>query len=74
MKIKERALPRWTVIGLVIGAVALVLIRAQVTSVETNRPDRLYQDYVQALELVRDKYVLPVEFLPDIRWMILVGV
>lgn len=62
MKIKERALPRWTVIGLVIGAVALGLIRAQVTSVETSRPDRLYQDYVQALELVRDKYVLPVEF------------
>lgn len=62
MKIRERALPRWTLIGLMIGGVALGLIRAQVTSVETSRPDRLYQDYVQALELVRDKYVLPVEF------------
>jgi len=50
------------VTGLVLGAATLGLIRAQVTSDGTDRPDRLYQDYVQALELVRDKYVVPVTF------------
>lgn len=62
MKTMQRRLPRWTITGLVIGVAALGLIRAQVTTVEDARPDRLYQDYVRALELVRDNHVLPANF------------
>lgn len=61
MRIKRQIVPRWVLIA-VVAVCAVGLIRIQISGVVTGRSDRLYQDYVQALELVRDKYVQPPEF------------
>lgn len=45
-----------------LSVVTFGLVRGRVSSEETTSVDRLYQSYVQGLQLVRDNYAQPVEY------------
>ncbi|MFM8394270.1 MAG: S41 family peptidase, partial [Acidobacteriota bacterium] len=53
---------RWVLVGLVIGAGSLGVIRDRVRSEESTSTDKLYHSYVRALEMVKENYVIPVEY------------
>ena len=62
MKAKERVVMRWVLVGLIVTTGSFGVLRNQARSEESASTDQLYRSYVRALELVRENYVIPVEY------------
>jgi carboxyl-terminal processing protease len=59
---REKRFRRWLLLVIVLSAVTFGVIRGRVSSEEATSSDRLYRSYVEALQLVRENYVEPLEY------------